>query len=601
MAFDAWVALLVLALVLGLLVFTRIAADLVLMGGLTLLMVIPVPVGGQWSLGVLSVSEALSGLSNPGLVTVGVLFIVVAGLCETGGVDWLGQRLLGRPRTLVGAQLRLMGPVVGLSAFLNNTPVVAMLIPAVADWAKKLRMSASKLMLPLSYAAILGGTCTLIGTSTNLVVNGLVLAETDLPGLRLRMFDITWLGVPCALVGVGYVLLVSRWLLPDRQPVMSRMRDPREYTVEMLVEPDSSLVGKSIEQAGLRHLPGMYLMEIDRRDEVLVAVGSEQRLEANDRLVFVGVVESVKDLQKIRGLKPATDQVFKLEAPRYQRSLVEAVVSNTCPLAGKSIRQGRFRSVYNAAVIAVARNGERIRAKIGDIVLRPGDTLLMEAPASFAAQQRNSRDFFLVSTMEDSAPRRHDKAWIAMVILAAMIAVVTLEWLSMVVTAMLAAGLMIMTRCCSANTARRNVDWPLLVVIAAALGIGRALDKTGAARIIAETLLRIGGDDPWIALAVVYGLTMLFTEVITNNAAAALMFPIALATAERLGVNFMPFVVALMLGASASFATPLGYQTNLMVYGPGGYRFSDYLKIGIPLNLLMWLTTATLAPLIWPF
>ena len=203
--------------------------------------------------------------------------------------------------------------------------------------------------------------------------------------------------------------------------------------------------------------------------------------------------------------------------------------------------------------------------------------------------------------MEDSAPRRHDKAWIAMVILAAMIAVVTLEWLSMVVTAMLAAGLMIMTRCCSANTARRNVDWPLLVVIAAALGIGRALDKTGAARIIAETLLRIGGDDPWIALAVVYGLTMLFTEVITNNAAAALMFPIALATAERLGVNFMPFVVALMLGASASFATPLGYQTNLMVYGPGGYRFSDYLKIGIPLNLLMWLTTATLAPLIWPF
>ncbi|MFH1921595.1 MAG: SLC13 family permease [Planctomycetota bacterium] len=599
MGFDAWVTVLVLALVLGLLIFTRAAADVVLMGGLTLLMVIPVPKEGEWRLGVLSVSEALSGLSNPGLVTVGVLFIVVAGFCETGGVDWLGQRLLGRPRTLLGAQLRLMGPVAGLSAFLNNTPVVAMLIPAVADWAKKLGLSTSKLMLPLSYAAILGGMCTLIGTSTNLVVNGLLIADTDLPGLG--MFDITWLGVPCALVGAGYLLLVGRWLLPERQPVMSKMRDPREYTVEMLVEPDSPLVGRSIEQAGLRHLPGMYLMEIQRQEEVLVAVGSERRLKANDRLVFVGIVESVKDLQKIRGLKPATEQVFKLDAPRHQRSLVEAVVSDTCPLVGKSIRDGRFRSVYNAAVIAVARNGERVRSKVGDIVLTPGDTLLMEAPPSFVEQQRNSRDFFLVSAMEDSIPRRHDRAWIALLVLAAMVAAAALGWLSMLVAAMLAAGLMILTRCCSASTARRNVNWPVLVVIAAALGIGRALDKTGAARVIAETLLAVVGENPWVALAIIYGLTTFFTEVITNNAAAALMFPVTLATAERLAVSFMPFVITIMIAASASFATPLGYQTNLMVYGPGGYRFSDYLKIGIPLNLLMWTTTVALAPLIWPF
>ncbi|MBU0641514.1 MAG: SLC13 family permease [Planctomycetes bacterium] len=599
MGFDGWTTLSVLALVIGLLIFTRFAADVVLLGGLTLLMVVPVQVDGVWRLGVLNAAEALSGLSNPGLVTVGVLFIVVAGLCETGGVDWLGQRLLGRPRTLMGAQLRIMGPVAGLSAFLNNTPVVAMLIPAINDWAKRLHLSVSKLMIPLSYAAIFGGTCTLIGTSTNLVVNGLIVTSTDRPGLG--MFDITWIGVPCAVVGVGYVLLMGRWLLPERKPVMSKMQDPREYTVEMLVEPDSPLVGKSLEQAGLRHLPSMYLMEIHRQDEVLVAVGSEQHLQAHDRLVFVGIVESVKDLNRIRGLKPATEQVFKLDAPRHQRCLIEAVVSDTCPLLGKTIRAGRFRSVYNAAVVAVARNGERIRAKIGDIVLRPGDTLLMEASPSFAEQQRDSRDFFLVSAMPDSNPRRHEKAWLAVAILAAMVAVAALGWLSMLVAAMLAAGLMIMTRCCSASAARRNVDWSVLVVIAAALGIGRALEETGTARVIAETLLEIGGDNPWIALAVVYGITTLFTEIITNNAAVALVFPITIATADKLAVNPMPFIVAIMIAASASFATPLGYQTNLMVYGPGGYRFSDYLKIGIPLNVLMWITTVSLAPLIWPF
>lgn len=599
MGFDAWTTLAVLALVMGLLIFTRLAADLVLLGGLTLLMVVPAPVDGAWRFGVLSAAEALSGLSNPGLVTVGVLFIVVAGLCETGGVDWIGQRLLGRPRTLIGAQLRIVGPVAGLSAFLNNTPVVAMLIPAINDWARRLHLSPSKLMIPLSYAAILGGTCTLIGTSTNLVVNGLVIADTDLPALG--MFEITWLGLPCALAGMVYLLLVGRWLLPERRSVLSKMQDPREYTLEMLVQPDSPLVGKSIEQAGLRHLPGMYLMEIHRQEEVLIAVGSEQRLQADDRLVFVGIVESVKDLQKIRGLKPATDQVFKLSAPRHQRSLVEAVVSNTCPLLGKTIREGRFRGVYNAAVIAVARNGERIRAKIGDIVLRPGDTLLMEALPSFADQQRDSRDFFLVSTMDDSTPRRHEKGWIALVILAALVTVVALGWLSMLVAAMLAAGLMIITRCCSTNTARRNVDWSVLVVIAAALGIGRALDKTGVARVIAETFLAAGGGNPWVALAVVYGLTTFFTEVITNNAAAALLFPIAMATADKLEVSFMPFVITIMIAASASFATPLGYQTNLMVYGPGGYRFSDYLRVGVPLNLLMWIMTVALAPRIWPF
>jgi di/tricarboxylate transporter len=578
-----------LGMVFTLLASTRIGADVILWGAVTLLVV----------LGIITPTEALAGLANEGMVTVGLLFIVAAGLRETGGMHLLTQRILGRPQSLWKAQFRLIVPIAAMSAFLNNTPLVAMLLPVVGDWARRLRLSVSKLMIPLSYATILGGTCSLIGTSTNLVVSGLLARTTDLPSLG--MFDIAWVGIPCAIVGLAYLLLTSRWLLPERRPVFSVQDDAREYTVEMQVEAESPLVGQTIEQAGLRHLPGVYLMEIDRAGEVLAAVSPEERLCANDQLVFVGVVESVVDLQKMRGLAPATDQVFKLAHPRLKRRLIEAVVSDSCPLVDKTIRDGRFRNIYNAVVIAVARNGERIHKKIGDIILRAGDTLLLEAHPSFVEQQRNSRDFFLVSQIQNSAPRRHERAWTAVAILVAMVSVVTIGWLSMLNAAMLAAGLMIITGCCPSAIARRSVDWQVLLVIAAAFGMEAALKKSGAASAIASTLLELAGPNPWLTLAIVYGITMLLTEVITNNAAAALMFPIAMATAASLGVHPMPFAIVLMMAASCSFSTPIGYQTNLMVYGPGGYRFSDYLRIGIPLNVLLWITSVLIIPLVWSF
>jgi di/tricarboxylate transporter len=317
--------------------------------------------------------------------------------------------------------------------------------------------------------------------------------------------------------------------------------------------------------------------------------------------VFAGIVDSVVDLQRIRGLVPASDQVFKLGVPRPERCLTEAVVSDSCPLVGKSIREGRFRNVYNAAVIAVARNGERIQRKIGDIVLRPGDTLLLEAEPGFVDRQHNSRDFFLVSRLPNSRPLREDRALIAVAILAGMVTVATLEWLPMLQAAMLAAGLLLLTRCITGSAARAAVDWEVLIAIAASLGVGAALEKTGAAQFIAANVIQLAQGDPWVTLAVVYLVTMVFTELITNNAAAVLIFPIALATSESLGVSFMPFAIAIMMAASASFSTPIGYQTNLMVYGPGGYRFTDYFRVGIPLNLLLAVVTISLAPLVWPF
>jgi len=588
MTWQAWLTLAAVAVSMGLLIFTRFSADIVLLGALTVLVLC----------GILTAEEAAQGMASTGMITVGVLYIVVSGLRETGAIQIIAGRVLGRPKTLTAAQLGLMVPVAALSAFLNNTPVVAMMIPAVSDWAKRLRLSPSKLMIPLSYAAILGGTCTVIGTSSNLVVNSLMKQSADVRPLGL--FEIAWIGVPGTVAGILFVVLLSRWLLPERRPAISKHDDPREYTAEMLVEPGSPLVGRTLEEAGLRNLPGAYVAEIDRGGDILAAVSSSERLHANDRLVFVGLVETVVDLQKMRGLTPATNQVFKLDSPRSARTLVEAVVSPTCPLVGKTIREGRFRSVYNAAVIAVARNGERVRAKIGDITLRAGDTLLLEARPAFAEQQRNSRDFFLVSPIEDSAPPRHERAPLAIAILAGMVAVVTAGWLDMMVAGMAAAGVMIVTGCCRPAVARRSVDWSVLLVIAASIGLGQALLKTGAAATLANELIGLARGNPWAALAAVYVVTALTTATITNAAAAVLVFPIALETAQNLDVSFTPFAVVIMVAASKCFATPIGYQTNLMVYGPGGYRFADYLRIGVPLTVVIGLVTVLLVPQIWP-
>ncbi|MGI6457838.1 MAG: SLC13 family permease [bacterium] len=589
LSWEAWFTMATVVAIVGLLIFTRFPPDMILLGALTVLLMF----------NILTPDQALIGFSNEGMLTVGVLYIVVSGLTETGGVGTLVYRVLGKPKSIQNAQLRLMAPVIGMSAFLNNTPVVAMFIPAVIDWAKKYQISVSQLMIPLSYAAIFGGTCTLIGTSTNLVVNGMMLDHPELQSFGI--FEIAWVGIPGALLGMAYILTLGKWLLPDRKPAISQLENPREYSIEVIVEAGSPLEGKTIEQAGLRNLPGMYLVEINRGEQVIPAVSPQEKLLGNDHLVFVGIVESVVDLHKIRGLTPATNQVFKLESPRRERILIETVVSNTCPLIGKTIREGKFRTNYNAVVIAVARNGKRINKKIGDIVLLPGDTLLLEAHPSFVERKRNSRDFFLISRIENSSPPRHEKSMLALGILISMIIVVALGLLSMLKGAMIAAGLMIITGCCSPVTARNSVELSVLLVIAASFGIGMALETTGAAAFLAQFIIKQAGTNPHILLAVVYLVTMCFTELITNNAAAVLIFPIAYETAVQQDLSFTPFAIAIMMAASASFSSPIGYQTNLMVYGPGGYRFTDYLRIGIPLNLSLAAMTIVLTPKIWHF
>ncbi|MEM7468637.1 MAG: SLC13 family permease, partial [Pseudomonadota bacterium] len=574
------------------------ATDFILWGGVGLLLVAPVKDGNTWSTGVISASDALAGLANEGVITIAALFIVAAGLSETGAMHALVRRFLGQSGSIQAIQNRLLWPTAVLSGFLNNTPLVAMLLPITHDWAKRHQFSVSHLLMPLSFAAILGGACTLIGTSTNLIVNGWLIEET---GSGLGMFDIAMAGLPIAVVGIVFVLIFSRWLLPIRKPALQVSDDAREYVVEMVIDESSALIGQSVEDAGLRGLNGLFLIEIERDGEILAAVSASIRLQANDRLVFAGVIDSVVELQRFEGLRPATNQIFKLNESRHNRIMVEAVVSNTCPLVGQTIKEGQFRTIYNAAVIAVARNGERLNRKIGEIRLKAGDTLLIEARRNFVEQQRNRRDFYLISKIDDFQHPNAQLAPVAIGILIGIVIAATSGVLSMLQASLAGALLIVASGCCGASVARRAIDWEVLLVIAAALALGKAMENSGLANALANIAISSFGSHPTTLLATIIGMTMVLAALVTAKAAAVLMLPIAFAAAGNADVSIMPYVVGVMLAASTSVATPIGYPTNLMVYGPGGYHFSDYLRLGGPLSIIILLMSIFLIPIFWPF
>lgn len=551
--------------------------------------------------GVIEVKEALVGFSNDGMLTVGVLFVVAEALKQTGMLNHLGSFLLGDNQQGISNKLiRLLFPVSSLSAFFNNTPIVAMLIPAIHSWAKKHDYSVSKFLIPLSYAAILGGTCTLIGTSTNLVVHGLMI-ESGLEGMSF--FEITKVGLPIAIIGILLISFLGHRILPDRkEPITEFGENTREFVVELKVESNYQHLGTTIEQAGLRHLKGLFLFQIERRQEILAPIGPEEKILLGDRLFFTGLPATIIELQKTPGLSLIKDSKYDLK--NYNSDLLktfETVISPSSPLKGMNVRESNFRSRYNAVIIAIHRNGERIQQKIGDIVLRAGDTLLILARHDFLKKWYNSRDFNLVSESENipSKPKRY--GYFSLIIFTVMILMMVFKAMPIIIATSLAAVALVFSKCISRSDAQKSIQWNVLLIIASAFGLSRALDNSGVAHFLAEKLILMVGSFGIIGLLTgVYFMTSFYTETITNNAAAALVFPIALATANQAGVDPRPFVIAVALGASASFATPLGYQTNLMVYGPGGYKFSDFLKIGIPMNILVGIIAIALIYL-WYF
>lgn len=585
-----WQGWLSLTLTLGALItlaLTRIGPHMIMLGVMAILSVT----------GVLTAGEALSGFSNSGLITVAAMFVVAAGIHSSGGIDLLVTKLLGRPKGDRAALLRLFPPVVVMSAFLNNTPVVATMIPAIHAWCRKVDLAPSKLMIPLSYTAILGGTLTLIGTSTNLVVNGQYQAMTGEEGFSL--FSIAAIGVPVAIISLTFIWVVFPKVLPDRRQ-NNAFANLREFTLEVTVSENGALVGKSIAAAGLRHLQRIYLAEIERDGNIVTAVPSEEILRGGDRLVFAGDTEAISDLLRINGLEPSAENGHSdtLAVDRAERRLVEAVVSPHCAAIGKAIRDARFRDQYGAVVLAVARNGERVKGNLGTIELEAGDTLLLEARPAFVTRQRYNKDFLLINDLDKEQPR-HEKAAIAWAILIVVVGAAAVNLISMLNAALIGAGLMLLTGCVTINQAEKSLDLTVLLTIGASFALGVALEKTGVANFIAANIIEISMGKPWLLLILSYLVVSIMTEMITNNAAAIIMLPIVLQITETAGLNAEPFVFAIMMAASASFATPLGYQTNLMVYGPGGYRFSDFLKVGVPMNLLVGVTTLTVLLLGW--
>jgi len=628
-----WIAVgVTVAVFIGLQLRRGASADVLFLSGLVVVTVC----------GVITPAEALAGFANPAVIAIGGLLAISAGLRSTGVLDWIGQKLLGTAHTEKAALWRLAVALLASSAFILNTALVAMMTPVVIDWCRRRHISPSRLLLPVSYFAILGGVCTLIGTSTTLVINGLLDAEQRHQSAivhqlqeerpegweaklaaredfqphvqRMQLFDIAAVGLPCAAVGGIVLFALGPKLLPNRTDLIEQLDEQRrEYLVEMLVLPECRLIGQTVEDAGLRHLPGLYLIEIDRQGNIITPVTPTDVIHADDRLIFTGVVSTIVDLEKIPGLVPAADTTYEFHPDKRQsRHLTEVVLSRTSPLVGRTVKDANFRQLYGAAVVAVHRNGVRLTNKIGNIVLEPGDTLLLQTRTEFVPRYRNNRDFYLVSGVEGDSPRRHDRAP-----LAGLLMLLLIGWLSAAsffdevgplaalasppVAVLAVAAIMIATRCLPASEARGAIDLQVLLTIAAALGLGLAMDRSGAAKLIAEKLVWAAQGNPYLLLIVIYLVAMLFTEMITNVAVATMLFPIAVAVAWEGGYSPRPFVMAIALAASLSFITPIGYQTNLMVMGPGGYRPSDYLKVGIPVAAVVAAVAIVLIPWAWPF
>ena len=549
------------------------------------------------ALRVVEVETVLLGFSNPALLTIGGLLVVAAGLRSTGVLQDLAPRILGGGGGLRAVLFRLTSTTAAGSAFLSNTALVAMGIPTLLGWSRRKGVAPSKLLIPLSYASILGGMATLIGTSTNVVMDGLLRAE-GIAGLGF--FELARVAVPLILLAVLYLTFVAPALLPGELEAHAPEREPRRYITQMTITPGSSLIGKTIERSGLQEIPGLFLLRLERDEVSSVApVDPDIRLAAGDRLAFVGVRRQIIDLRRRSGLRSS---IYSPPGPRdMNRQLHEAVVSPGSPLVGMTVAEADFRPRYNAAVVGIHRHGEEIEAAPQDVRLRAGDTLLLEAGPGFSRTFRDAPDFYLVTPIEGSEVLRREKKGTALAILAGVVLTAATGLIHLPVAALGGGIAMVGLGCLSPGEARRAVDWSVLVVIGGAIGLAACLQATGAAGLLGHGLELVGeiAGDFGLLAAVFFG-TVVLTELIVNQAAAALVFPVVLAAATAQGLDPRPFLIGATVAASFSFASPMSYQTNLMVYGPGGYRFTDFLRAGLPMHLLLGSAAVVLVWFLWP-
>lgn len=542
--------------------------------------------------GILTPSEMLAGFANEQIAVILLLLLLGDTIRKTGVLENFFNWIFSRAGTYNGFLWRMMGIVSVLSAFLNNTPLVAILMPYVHNWSKRHKIAPSKLLIPLSYAAILGGCATLIGTSTNLIVNGLVTDQqitTDLQ--ELNIFDFSLIGFPMIIVGILYMLLLGKHLLPNRHDVMASFSNKhRKYLVEAEVVPGSKLCNKTIEEAGLRNLEGLFLAEIYREGQKLTAVGPNTRLIGNDILIFAGATETIADMIKSdTGLRLTQVGMF---SRKKHTAIREIVISHNSTLVGKTLKEARFRGKYDAAIIAVHRNGQRISGKLGSIELQAGDVLLLLAGQDFAARAVDTMDFYPITKVRDFTKQ---PAWKNITLIGGMALAILLSVLGVVklfIALLLLLLVIIIAGIINPKEIAKSLDYNLAVIIALALALGTAMVKSGVAEAIAAFFIQYM--QPFGIIGVMFGIylvTSFLSAYITNKAAVAIIFPIALTMALDLGVNPLPFVLLVSFAGAASFITPVGYQTNLMVYGPGSYSFKDYMRVGLPLTIIYMFAT----------
>lgn len=582
----AWITILTVLSMFSVLLFTKIRADLVFLGAMAVLFVT----------GVLDAKEAFSGFSSTSVVVIAVLFVVVAGLMHTGVLQWIVKHLLGQPKTFPKAVVRLMLPVAGLSSFLSNTTVVALFVGIVKMWSKKLNISPSKLLIPLSYASGMGGVCTLIGTPPNLIISGLYQEHT---GNTMNVLATTIPGLFCLCVGILSIIAMRR-LLPDRKAPESAFESTGDYTVEFLVPSDNKHIGQTVSEARLNDVRGGSLIEIIHYDDVISPVPEDEILMGGDRLVFAGQVDEILDLRKSHGLVNADHHVFNMSEVDKNRQLRTAYVNFGSSLINTAIGDSSFEKDNNMTLVAVARKGERISQSPRSVVLQAGDTLLLECPpkTNVAIGNLSAQLHFFDSTQVANIGK---KTFISTTIMIAMVVLSALNIIPLLQCAFLAAAAMLIFRCCSVDQAMKAINWDVIMVFAGSVVLGLAIAKTGIAERLAFGITEtLGIKNPILLMAAICLAGNITTEFISNTAAGAMFFPIMYEAATKLGYEPYPFMIAMMISVSSCFATPIGSPTHMLVYGPGGYRFSDFIRIGLPMNLIILMSNILIVNLIYP-
>ena len=581
----AWITIATVLAMFTVLLFTKLRADLVFLGAISILFVT----------GVLTAKEAFSGFSSTSVVIIGVLFVVVAGLTHTGVLQWIVKHLLGQPKTYSKAVIRLMLPVAALSSFLSNTTVVALFVGIVKMWSKKLNVSPSKLLIPLSYASGMGGVCTLIGTPPNLIISGLYAEKT---GTAMNVLATTIPGLFCLFIGV-LSIIAMRKLLPDRQAPETAFESTSDYTVELLVPSDNQYIGKTLKEAGLMDVNGGNLIEIVHYDEQASPALNDELVMGGDRLVYAGQIDEILELKRTHGLVNADHPIFTMSEVGKDRQLRTAFVTFGSKLINTKIGGSTFEKDNNMVLVAVARRGKRIEESPREVVLQAGDTMLFEcAPnVNIQTEQLSSQLQFFDSAQ---VPNIGKKTLVSTTIMTAMVVLSALNVIPLLQCAFLAAMAMLICRCCNVDQAMKSINWEILMVFAGSVVLGVAIQKTGIAERLAFGILDICGTNPIVVMTAICLVGTFITEFISNTAAGAMFFPIMYQAAEKLGYEPYPFLIALMVSVSSSFATPIGSPTHMLVYGPGGYRFSDFMRIGLLMNFIILAANILIVNIIYP-